>query len=138
MSWITESACTCGQKVLIEHDAEQTCRRDGKRVFYSRDEDTGRCAFRCRACRQPVNETVPGAEYGAPRPPQVYAFAPDVDLEQQRRDAARWQWLASDCDGNAQADFVRWLSGIVTDKASIDAKIDGLRTAAALETLGTT
>lgn len=137
MSRITESTCSCGQKMLIEHDAEQTCRRDGKRIFYSQAEDTGRCAFRCRSCRKPVNETVPGAEYGAPRPPQVYVLAPDVDLEQQRRDAARWQWLVSDCDGNAQDDFIRWLSGIVTDKPAIDAKIDELRTASALEALVT-
>jgi hypothetical protein len=135
MNRITESACTCGQKMLIEHDAEQTCRRDGKRIFYSHDEGTGRCAFRCRSCRQPVNETVPGAEYGESRQPQVRGEKTDGDLEQQRSDAARWQWLVSDCDGNAQDDFVRWLSGIVTDKAAIDAKIDELRTASALEAL---
>ena len=59
-----KTACSCGQEMIIEHDAGRTCRADGKRIFYSHDDDSGMCAFRCRNCRMPVNETVPGAEYG--------------------------------------------------------------------------
>lgn len=40
------------------------------------------------------------------------------------KDAARWRWLAGDCDGNKQNDFTRWLSGHVASKDEIDAKID--------------
>jgi hypothetical protein len=58
------SACKCGQSVLIEHSAgRRTCREDGKRIFYPDQEDEGWCAFRCKSCREPVSETVPGAEF---------------------------------------------------------------------------
>ena len=60
---IIESACSCGQPVLIEHNA-RSCRADKKRIFYPDQPDHGLCAFRCKRCRQPVSETVPGAEYG--------------------------------------------------------------------------
>jgi hypothetical protein len=45
-------------------------------------------------------------------------------------DADRWRWLANDCDGNAQDDFIRWLSGHVASKEEIDAKIDEAMAAA--------
>lgn len=45
-------------------------------------------------------------------------------VERDREDAERWRWLASDCDGNAQDDFLRWLSGTVAPKATIDAAAD--------------
>lgn len=41
--------------------------------------------------------------------------------------AARWRWLASDCDGNAQDDFIRWLAGHVASKSEIDERIDAFR-----------
>lgn len=41
-----------------------------------------------------------------------------------KADAERWRWLTSDCDGNAQDDFTRWLAGHVASKADINAKID--------------
>lgn len=63
MGQIVEAACKCGQQVLIEHDSKSTNRRDGKRVFYSDIDPPGLCAFRCRSCHEPVNETVPGADY---------------------------------------------------------------------------
>jgi hypothetical protein len=50
-----------------------------------------------------------------------YAHPPAA---QDREDAERWRWLASDCDGNAQDDFLRWLSGTVAPKATIDAAAD--------------
>ena len=59
---IVKTACSCGQEMFIEQDAYKTCRTDRKRVFYSRDENDGLCAFRCRSCGKPVSETVPGAE----------------------------------------------------------------------------
>jgi hypothetical protein len=46
------------------------------------------------------------------------------DDKQLEADAARWRWLAGDCDGNEQDDFTRWLSGHVAGKEQIDAKID--------------
>ena len=59
------SACTCGQKFLIEKKTGQSAfRADGKRIFYPGEENAGLCAFRCRSCHEPVHETVPGAEYG--------------------------------------------------------------------------
>jgi len=60
---VVKTACSCGQEMLIEHGAERTWRADGKRVFYSHDDDSGLCAFRCRNCRMQVSETVPGADY---------------------------------------------------------------------------
>ncbi len=62
---LRKSRCSCGQAVLIEYDA-RTCRADGKRIFYPDIEDAGWCAFRCKQCHQPVNESVPGAEFGQP------------------------------------------------------------------------
>jgi hypothetical protein len=67
MTRITESACSCGQKALIEHGSKNTFRKDRKRIFYSPDESEGICAFRCRNCLEPVHETVPGAEFEVKR-----------------------------------------------------------------------
>lgn len=44
-----------------------------------------------------------------------------------KADAERWRWLAGDCDGNAQDDFIRWLNGHVASKGEIDAKVDAVR-----------
>lgn len=41
-----------------------------------------------------------------------------------RKDAERWRWLANDCDGNAQDDFIIWLGGHVGSKEDLDAAID--------------
>lgn len=62
---LRESACSCGQPVLIEYNAH-SCRADKKRIFYPDQDDAGWCVFRCKRCHQPVSETVPGAEYGVP------------------------------------------------------------------------
>jgi hypothetical protein len=60
----TISACKCRQQVLIEHSAgTRTCRADGKRILHPDQIDEGFYAFRYRSCREPVSETVPGAEY---------------------------------------------------------------------------
>jgi hypothetical protein len=64
-----QAACKCGQSFLIEKTL-RTCRADGKRIFYSDQDDAGLCAFRCRACHSPVHESVPGAEYGRSLTPQ--------------------------------------------------------------------
>jgi len=56
------ATCKCGQPFLIERTL-QTCRSDGKRVYYSDQDDKGLCAFLCRACLAPVHESVPGAEF---------------------------------------------------------------------------
>jgi len=60
---LKKSSCSCGQPVLIEYDSTP-CRTDGKRIFYPDSDDTGRCAFRCKQCKEPVHITVPGAEWG--------------------------------------------------------------------------
>lgn len=59
---LLKSTCSCGQPVLIEHNA-RTSRADGKRIFYPDEPDNGWCVFRCKVCHRPINETVPGAEY---------------------------------------------------------------------------
>ena len=41
-----------------------------------------------------------------------------------KADAERWRWLTTNCDGDAQDDFTRWLAGTVASKADIDAKVD--------------
>jgi hypothetical protein len=60
---IVESKCRCGQPVLISLEGNPS-RRDGKRVFYPDEPDTGWSAFRCKKCKEPVSKSVPGAEYG--------------------------------------------------------------------------
>lgn len=61
---ISESRCKCGQRFLIEHDSDLSCRRDRKRIYYPDDDTYGLNAFRCRVCGGVVDETVAGAEYG--------------------------------------------------------------------------
>ncbi|MCP3686517.1 MAG: hypothetical protein GY861_28090 [bacterium] len=66
---VIESKCSCGQKVLIDRDANnggvrRTCRRDGKRVFYPGEEDKGICVFRCSSCLKPIDETCLEAAHG--------------------------------------------------------------------------
>ena len=46
------------------------------------------------------------------------------ELERLSVDAARWRWLAGDCDGDAQDDFTRWLSSTVASKDVIDEMVD--------------
>ena len=58
----TESKCICGKEFIIEH-GDDRFRRDGKRV-YPKGELRNLCSFRCEDCMRPVNESVPGAEYG--------------------------------------------------------------------------
>lgn len=60
-----KSKCICGQPVLIQLHGNSG-RRDGKRVFYPDEPDTGRDAFRCKTCLRPVAESVPGAEHETP------------------------------------------------------------------------
>lgn len=43
---------------------------------------------------------------------------------QSAKDAARYRWLANDCDGNAQDDFTQWLSMTVASRERIDEEID--------------
>jgi len=60
---IRKSKCECGQPVLIQQEGWGG-RRDGKRIFYLDDDPSSRWGvFRCRSCRKPVSETVPGAQY---------------------------------------------------------------------------
>lgn len=62
---VRKTQCSCGEPMLIEYNAQSSCRSDKKRVFYPDDTaDSLWGAFRCRVCREPVNETVAYAEYG--------------------------------------------------------------------------
>lgn len=45
-------------------------------------------------------------------------------LEGVKKDAVRWSWLVSDCDGNAQDDFTQWLAFHVASKDEINARAD--------------
>jgi len=49
------------------------------------------------------------------------------ELEEARKNADNWNWLANDCDGNAQDDFIQWLARNVADKEVINAKIRAAR-----------
>lgn len=61
---LKKTQCTCGEKMLIEYNVKTSCRRDKKRIFYHDDgPDSLWGAIRCRACKEPVNETVAYAEY---------------------------------------------------------------------------
>lgn len=42
-------------------------------------------------------------------------------------DAERYRWLADDCDGNAQDDFIQWLHGHVCNREQFDTAIDAAR-----------
>ena len=59
---IRKSRCECGKPMLIEYNTTGF-RKDGKRIFYPERVEEGYNVFRCEACRQPVNESVPGAEF---------------------------------------------------------------------------
>jgi hypothetical protein len=59
---IRKSYCKCGKPVLIEYNTTGF-RKDGKRIFYPERDQEGYHVFRCKTCRQPVNESVPGAEF---------------------------------------------------------------------------
>ena len=50
-------------------------------------------------------------------------------VERDREDAGNWRWLTEDCDGDAQDDFIRWLSGNVAPKEHIDARVKAIRAA---------
>ena len=62
---IIKSQYICGESYLIDLNAGDKFRADGKRV-YQQDWYAGRCAFRCKSCLRPVNESVPGADFGEP------------------------------------------------------------------------
>lgn len=47
-----------------------------------------------------------------------------AEAEALRKDAERYRWLADDCDGNAQDDFIIWLNGHVCSRQEFDAAID--------------
>ncbi len=47
-----------------------------------------------------------------------------AEIARLRADAERYRWLANDCDGDGQDDFIRWLSGHVASRHDIDAAID--------------
>jgi hypothetical protein len=49
------------------------------------------------------------------------------ELEEARKDADNWNWLASNCDEDAQDDFIQWLARNVADKETINAKVSAAR-----------
>lgn len=68
---IKNTQCKCGEKVTVRSgaDAKTKTRKDGKQVVYTGDENIypGQeyDIFRCRNCRQPINETCSEAEYSS-------------------------------------------------------------------------
>lgn len=60
-------------------------------------------------------------------------YATPGQVERDGEDAENWRWLTEDCDGDAQDDFIRWLSGNVASKADIDARVKAIRTARSSE-----
>lgn len=65
----------------------------------------------------------------------VYTATPPApgQVERDREDAENWRWLTEDCDGDAQDDFIRWLSGNVASKADIDTRVKAIRAARSSE-----
>lgn len=59
---ILTTRCQCGKPVEIEYGVNPT-RRDRKLVYHPEDRGSRWCLFRCKGCKQPVHETVFGAEY---------------------------------------------------------------------------
>ena len=66
---LIESACNCGEPVLIETGRFDLCRRDGKRPHYP-DSDRRTTVFRCRGCGGWLGDTCPDAAFDQPEPPQ--------------------------------------------------------------------
>lgn len=54
----------------------------------------------------------------------IAKVAAEMEREACAKDAARYRWLANNCDGDAQDDFMRWLAGTVAPKEIIDTQID--------------
>lgn len=63
MSETIQSACQCGEMVLIETGRVDVCRRDGKRPHYPGAEPS-ETQFRCRKCRGWLADTCVAAAYG--------------------------------------------------------------------------
>ena len=57
-----ESACKCGEPILIETGRHDLCRRDGKRPHYP-GAGSGTTSFRCRACKGWLADTCPDAAF---------------------------------------------------------------------------
>lgn len=57
-----DSACKCGEPVLIETGRYDLCRRDGKRPHYPESCDRT-TVFRCRACSGWLGDTCPDAAF---------------------------------------------------------------------------
>lgn len=45
---IENKYCKCGQPINVEHNSNNTCRKDGLRFYVP--EDTDSCLFRCPKC----------------------------------------------------------------------------------------
>lgn len=45
-------------------------------------------------------------------------------LADAQRDQARWRWLANDCDGDDQDDFIQWLASNVATREMIESVAD--------------
>lgn len=62
MSRIIESACSCGETVLIEIDSKQTCRAD-KKMPHHPGADAYTTTFRCHACGGWLGDTCDEAAF---------------------------------------------------------------------------
>ncbi len=60
---LEKSKCECGEAILIQRNAGEGFRTDGKRIFYPDSTDEHSCIFRCRNCMKPIDKTAPGAEF---------------------------------------------------------------------------
>jgi len=72
---VVKTECSCGEPILIEINAKQTCRIDGKRPFYpdqglpdgcspNEYNVNGICVFRCRKCGKVIDDECPEAALG--------------------------------------------------------------------------
>jgi hypothetical protein len=66
---VIESACKCGEPILIETGRHDLCRRDGKRPHYP-ESSSRTTVFRCRSCHGWLGDTCSAAAFDAsPTPP---------------------------------------------------------------------
>lgn len=65
---ILESACRCGEPILVQLDSPIGARADRKRPHYT-DSAPGATVFRCRACHGWLGDTCPAATFSTPTEP---------------------------------------------------------------------
>lgn len=80
MGNIIKSKCSCGEKINVEQESENSCRSDNKRPFYD-GAPNGALQFRCRKCGSWLADSCPAAKWGKRVKPLKKALAEKECLE---------------------------------------------------------